>query len=249
MSRTPLVIANWKMNKTLSEATFFIESIKKEFSNVSKRVWIAPPFISIAACVQAAEGTSLRIGAQNMHTQEEGAFTGEVSARMLKGIGAHFVIIGHSERRAFFGESEKEINEKIKRALSHHLTPVLCVGESLEQRERGEEKIVLRDQLEGGLEGLSSNEIAQMVISYEPVWAIGTGKVATPAMAQNSAFFIREFLAENWGKECAQKISLLYGGSVKADSVPLFIAEPDVDGVLVGGASLDLRAFMSMIQG
>ncbi len=248
MSRAPLVIANWKMNKTSQEAVAFIDSLRKELPSFSRRVWIAPSFVSLEACVKAAGTGPICIGAQNMHRGTEGAFTGEVSGPMLKNSGAHFVILGHSERRLYAGETDRDINEKLKTAIIHQLTPVFCLGESLEERELRQEKLVWKRQLEGGLHGLSANEVSQMVIAYEPVWAIGTGRVATPEIAQEASLWIRRFLEEKFGLDCSQKVPLLYGGSVKAESMQPFMRQTDIDGVLVGGASLDLRTFMRIIE-
>lgn len=248
MSRAPLVIANWKMNKTSQEAILFIDGLRKELTSFSRRVWIAPSFVSIEACVKLVENSSICIGAQNMHGGIEGAFTGEVSCRMLKEVGVHFVILGHSERRLYAKETNREINEKLKMAFSHHLTPVFCLGESLEERERAQEKLVWKKQLEEGLQNLTEIQASQMIIAYEPVWAIGTGRVATPEIAQTAALWIREFLEERFGRECSQKVAILYGGSVKAESMQSFMQQTDIDGVLVGGASLDLRSFIQIIE-
>ena len=248
MSRAPLVIANWKMNKTSQEAVMFIDSLRKELPSFSKRVWIAPSFVSLEACARAVSGSPISIGAQNMHQGIEGAFTGEVSCLMLKDSGVHFVILGHSERRLYAGETDKDVNGKVKTALAHGITPVLCIGESLEERELGKEKLVWQRQLKEGLHSLLAQEVSQMVISYEPIWAIGTGRVATAEVAQEASAWIRSFLEKEWGRDCSQKVPLLYGGSVKPESMHPFMQQTDIDGVLVGGASLDLRTFMRIIE-
>lgn len=243
MVRTPLVVGNWKMYKTSAAARDFISVLRKESIPADRKVFLAVPFPAIESAIDAAKGSAISIGAQNMHDQEEGAFTGEVSGRMLKSSGAAFVLLGHSERRQHFAETNDFIHRKLVRALEEGLMPILCIGEFLEERES-----VLKLQLEEGLQKISSEQAAEIAIAYEPVWAIGTGKTATPELAQSVHHFIRSWLNERFGRECAQKISLLYGGSVKPDNIGSLMQQPDIDGVLVGGASLDVKSFVQIVN-
>jgi triosephosphate isomerase len=245
MARTPLIVGNWKMFKTGLEASSYICELVQV---VRARAYLAVPFTAIERAVEAAQGSSLVIGAQNMHDELEGAFTGEISARMLKAAGAQFVILGHSERRQYFAETNAFINRKIQRAFAEDLLPILCIGETLEDRESGAAEQVLVGQLEGSLEGLDAHQMARMVIAYEPIWAIGTGKTATPSIAQSIHYTIRQFIKRKYGNKAAEEICLLYGGSVKPDNMADLMKEPDIDGALVGGASLDAASFAQIIQ-
>jgi triosephosphate isomerase len=248
MNRTPLIVGNWKMYKTGQEAREFVRALSFAHVSTEKRVFLSVPFTAIEHAVQAALGTSIVIGAQNMHDCADGAFTGEVSARMLKAAGAQFVILGHSERRVLFKETNAFINRKLHRALEEGLTPILCVGESLNEREQNVTERVLNTQLKECLEGLNAHGIGKLIIAYEPVWAIGTGKTATPGMAQEAHHGIRLFIENSFGKKTAEGLCLLYGGSVKPDNIAHLMQESDIDGALVGGASLDAALFAQIIN-
>jgi triosephosphate isomerase len=248
MKRVPLIIGNWKMYKTPGEAAEFIEELSPLVASTQRRVYLAPPFTTIDAAVRAAKGTRLVIGAQNMHDQNEGAFTGEVSARMLMAVGAAFVILGHSERRALFGEGNAWINAKVHRALAAGLVPVVCIGETLKERELGLTKEVVCRQLEECLKDVLTPSLASIIVAYEPVWAIGTGVAATPAHAQQVHKICRDFIEEKWSREASQQLHVLYGGSVKPDNIASLMSEVDIDGVLVGGASLDVKSFAQLVN-
>ncbi len=252
MSRTSTVIAgNWKMYKTTCEAKTFVESLAPLIKKSQATVYLAVPFTAIDQTVQVVKelGAPITIGAQNMNDAAEGAFTGEIAARMLKDVGAGFVILGHSERRQIFNETSAFINKKVKRALKDSLQPILCIGETLAQHESGETESVLKGQLQGSLEGVTSEELSKMIIAYEPVWAIGTGKVAHPDDAEKAHAFVRSVLAEAWGKEVADHIVIQYGGSVKPENAVDLIRQPNIDGLLVGGASLSADTFSKIING
>ncbi len=248
MNRIPLIAGNWKMYKTAAEARAFIRALSSEIAATERRVFIAAPFTAIEGASEAAKGTRISIGAQNMHDQVEGAFTGEVSARMLKSSGASFVLLGHSERRQYFAETDSFIHSKLVRALQEGLTPILCIGELPQERESGVYEKVLTLQLEQGLKGLTSEQAVQLVIAYEPIWAIGTGKTATPEIAQAVHRCIRDWLEERFGRECSEKMCLLYGGSVKPDNIVSLMQQTDIDGVLVGGASLEVKSFAQIVN-
>lgn len=248
MNRIPLIAGNWKMYKTAAETRAFFAALAPEVAETDRRVFIAPAFPAIEAAAQAAEGTPIWIGGQNMHDHAEGAYTGEVSARMLKASGARFVILGHSERRQYFSESNAFIRAKIFAALKEGLTPILCIGESLQDRENRNHTGVLKRQLEECLQGVSAAHATEIVIAYEPIWAIGTGKTATPEMAQEMHRFIRDFLGECFGGEVSERITLLYGGSVKPDNIAALMQQTDIDGALVGGASLDAKTFAQIVN-
>lgn len=248
MSERPTIIAgNWKMHKTIEEATLFLETLAPLIAEASSIVMIAPPFTAIADCFRVTEGTNIYIGAQNMSDSEEGAFTGEISARMLKDAGAQFVILGHSERRSHFGETDELIHHKLKRAIIEDLPPILCIGETEHDREKGHSEKVLKKQLEGCLGGLTTEELQNLIIAYEPVWAIGTGKTATPEIAQEIHEMIRDYVAENWDEDLADELPIIYGGSVKPSNIDSLLIQPDIDGALIGGASLDVEAFSTMV--
>jgi triosephosphate isomerase len=248
--RTPLIAGNFKMFKTVAETVSYVNELRVLIEDVSRvDVAIAPPFTSLAAAVDAARGSAIAIGAQNMHWEREGAFTGEISAAMIRGAGASHVIIGHSERRTLFGETNDGVNKKTHSALTAGLTPIVCIGETLEQRDRNETMAVLDRQIKEGLDRVTGDQLAGMVLAYEPVWAIGTGRNATPAQAGEAHFHIRQRLRQWFGLEASERCRLLYGGSVKPDHIAKLIAEPDVDGALVGGASLDPTSFFAIIQG
>jgi triosephosphate isomerase len=242
--RVPIIAANWKMHKTGAEAENFLNALKSELPHPLVKILVAPAFTALSRASAAVQGSPIMIGAQNMHEADEGAFTGEISARMVKEAGARFVILGHSERRHLFHETDAIIHQKIKKAFSSNLLPILCVGETLEQRESGKTFDLLSRQLKTALEGCSP---AELIVAYEPVWAIGTGKTATPEIAAEAHQFCRNLLTELWGKE--QQVSILYGGSVTPDSAVALAKQPEIDGALVGGASLDAHKFIQIIQG
>jgi triosephosphate isomerase (TIM) len=246
--RTPLVAANWKMYKTVREAVAFLNEFKglvKELDDIE--IVVAPPFTAIHAAAEALRGTRLGVAGQDLYWEREGAFTGEVSAGMLKEAGAEWVVIGHSERRTKFGETDAQVNRKVKAAIESALTPIVCVGETLDEREAGRTLEVLDRQLRHGLEGVSPASIAALAVAYEPVWAIGTGKVATTAQAQEAHEHIRGRLRGWFGAEAAASCRILYGGSVKPGNAKELVSQPDVDGALVGGASLDVRGFVEIV--
>ncbi len=248
-NRRLLIAGNWKMYKTSAETVEFIERLKELLSSDSAvDVTLAPSFTSLEAAIQAAQDSSISIAAQNVFWEQEGAFTGEVSATMLKSMGVKQVIIGHSERRQYFGETDETVNRRIKAALSGGLVPIVCVGESLEQREAGQTFKVLKTQLETGLEGIDSEAARTLILAYEPIWAIGTGKTATPEIAQEAHKFIRERLQEQFDKGLVSSLRILYGGSVKPENAAELLTQPDIDGGLVGGASLKPDVFYGIIN-
>ncbi|KAG6559133.1 Triosephosphate isomerase [Candidatus Rhabdochlamydia oedothoracis] len=248
MSRVPLIIANWKMYKSVKEARSFINSLIPLIASSKRRIFIAPSYPAIPVSVETAGNSSIVIGAQNIHDQIEGAFTGEVSAKMIKECGAQFSLIGHSERREYFQESNLLINRKLKRSLKEKLIPILCLGETLQERKGGLVEVTLRTQLEECLMALSEEEVKQVVIAYEPVWAIGAGKTATKEEAQDVHAFIRNYIQNLMGRRVADDLPILYGGSVKPENISNLMAEPDIDGALVGGASLDVISFAQIVN-
>lgn len=248
MNRDPLIVGNWKMHKSAQEACAFITSLKPKITRTDRRIFLAVPFTALMAAVECARGSSIAIGGQNMHDHLEGAFTGEISAPMLKSCGATFVILGHSERRQYFAESNAFIQRKLVRALQEGITPILCIGEQEHERKDGHTKNVLTKQLEESFGDISAHQANQVVLAYEPVWAIGTGQTATPEIAQEIHHFIRHWLSKHFGLNCSQTISILYGGSVKPDNIASLMQQTDIDGVLVGGASLDVNSFSQLVN-
>jgi triosephosphate isomerase len=247
--RRPLISGNWKMFKTGPEAVAFIDTLKSAVADVSDvDIMIAPPFTALSLAADAVAGTSIGLGAQNLHWEPEGAYTGEISAQMLNAAGCRYVIIGHSERRQYFGETDQAINRKIDAAAKANLIPVFCIGETESQRDAGETFSVLDKQVENGLEGLFSENLKTLVVAYEPVWAIGTGKTATKEQAQEAHAHIRKWFAERYGTEFAKGLRILYGGSVKPSNVKDLMAMEDIDGALVGGASLDPDSFSRLVH-
>ncbi|MGL5956968.1 MAG: triose-phosphate isomerase [Brevinema sp.] len=237
-----LIAGNWKMHKTIAEGVAFVNELKTQLANKPNRgVLLCVPATMIQAVAEAAKGTAILVGAENMHYEEKGAFTGEISPLMLKDAGASFVLIGHSERRAIFGECDKLINLKVKSALSHGITPVLCIGESLEEREAGKLESVLTTQLTEGLKGIPRAN--NFVIAYEPVWAIGTGKTASPQDADEAHQICRKILTKIYDDELAEALLILYGGSVNTENIDTLITMPNINGALVGGASLKVEDF------
>ena len=246
--RIPVLAANWKMFKTTHETLAYVRelgSLVKTISNVE--MIVAPPFTSLATAAEAARNTRIGVAAQNMYFEREGAFTGEVSADMIKDAGAGYVIVGHSERRRVFGETDQVVNRKVRAALTADLVPIVCIGETLEEHEAGQTLAVLDRQLELGLDGIGGGEVADLIIAYEPVWAIGTGRNATPAEAGEAHHHIRQRLGERFGAAAAGSCRIQYGGSVKVDNIEALIALPDVDGALIGGASLQVASFHAII--
>jgi triosephosphate isomerase len=240
---------NWKMYKTPAETIAFFEKFRPLVAKSEHcEVVICPPFTNLPAAVAAASGSNVRVGSQNIAWAKEGAFTGEISGPMIAAVGATHAIIGHSERRQYFCETDETVLKRTQAALEHGLTPIVCVGERLEERESGNTEAVLVSQFKKGIAGLTEQQFAKIVIAYEPVWAIGTGKTATPEMAADAHRVIRGQVAAKFGKAAGDSIRILYGGSVKPDNVKTLMAQPEIDGVLVGGASLDPAGFASIVN-
>ncbi len=249
MHRRPLIAGNWKMHKTIAAARTLAAELRNRLEpSLEVEVAVAPSFTALAAVAEAVAGGAIRVGAQNMYHAAEGAYTGEISPVMLTDAGASFVILGHSERRALFGERDETVALKVRAALAHDLTPYVCCGESRREREGGQTERVVERQLGAVLGGLPRDEIARLVVAYEPVWAIGTGLTATPAQAQEVHARIRALLRDAGGAIAAERVRILYGGSVKPSNAAALLAEPDVDGALVGGASLDADAFVAIVR-
>jgi len=247
--RKRIIAGNWKMNKTIVEAKSLIEALRKSVGSVTDPVVIiCPPFTVLAEVAMALKDSDILIGGQNMHDADSGAYTGEISAEMLLTSGCSHVILGHSERRTLFSETDRKVNAKTKKALTVGLTPIVCVGEKLEQREAGITEKVIEEQITGSLDSLSEADIEKTVIAYEPVWAIGTGKVATPEQAEEVHVYIRGLLADEYGNDTAERVTILYGGSVKASSADGLFEKDNIDGALVGGASLDADEFTAIVQ-
>ncbi len=248
--RKPLIAGNWKMNMTAAPAEELAGALKEGLKNGdSPEVVVFPPFTALGIVHRIVRGSNIGLGAQNLHWEKEGAYTGEISAPMIKEAGCRYVIIGHSERRQYFGETNATVNKKIKAALEVGLTPVVCVGERLEEREEGKTFSVVESHIREGLSGLKEEEILKTVIAYEPVWAIGTGKTATPQQANEVHSYIRHLLTGLYSEEVASRVRILYGGSVKPDSISALMSQEDIDGALVGGASLQANSFLAIIQG
>ena len=236
------------MFKTVHETTVYVKELRGLIKDVSDvTVVVAPPFTAVHAAAEAARNSNIAVSAQNMYWEKEGAFTGETSAGMIKEAGAEYVIIGHSERRTLFGETDVTVNRKLMAVIAADLTPIVCIGETLDQRDRNETMDVLDRQIKGGLDSLNGDQVGALVVAYEPVWAIGTGRTATPAQAGEAHAHIRSRLRQWFGAPAADQCLVLYGGSVKPDNIRELMAQPDVDGALVGGASLDVRAFYDII--
>jgi triosephosphate isomerase (TIM) len=247
--RRPVIAGNWKMYKTQAEAReYFLALTPLVKDSTHCDIIVAPPYTAIAASVEAARGTAISIAAQDVYWEAEGAFTGEVSAGMLVEAGCRAVIIGHSERRQYFGETDESVNMKVKAALATGLTPIMCVGEVLAERERGETEAVLERQFHGGVASLTGTEFSRMILAYEPVWAIGTGRTATPEMAAEAHRFLRRQAELNFTPDRAAGLRILYGGSVKPDNIKGLMAQVEIDGALVGGASLKPEAFASIVN-
>ncbi|NDW19676.1 triose-phosphate isomerase [Dysgonomonas sp. 216] len=248
--RKNIVAGNWKMNKNLQEGVAFAKELEKALAGKTLKcdVVIGTPFIHLASVASAIDTNKIGVSAQNCADKVSGAYTGEVSAAMVASTGAKYVILGHSERRAYYGETDATLKEKVLLALENGLKPIFCIGEVLEERESGKQNEVVKSQIENALFNLSAEQFANIVLAYEPVWAIGTGKTATPAQAQEMHAFIRETLAAKFGKEAADNTTILYGGSANASNAKELFSNPDVDGGLIGGASLDVEKFLPIIE-
>lgn len=245
--RRPIIAGNWKMHNTTEKARELVELLRPLVGASEAEVVVCPPFTAIAATVNAAAGSNIAVGAQDLFWEDWGAYTGEVSGPMLKDLGCRYVIIGHSERRQYFGETDATVNKKLHAALRHDLVPIVCVGETLDEREAGKTLEVVRRQVEDGLKGLTPDQVETLVVAYEPVWAIGTGRTATAADAQEVIAFIRKTLKAMYG-ERAELTRIQYGGSVKPENIAELMAQPDIDGALVGGASLDAISFAAIVN-
>ncbi|RMH72604.1 MAG: triose-phosphate isomerase [Gemmatimonadetes bacterium] len=246
--RTPIIAGNWKMNKTASEAAELAKTLVQLDRKPNREILLCPAFTALPAVYAHIKDTEIQLGAQNLHWEKRGAYTGEISAEMLIDCGCTYVIIGHSERRQYFGETNETVNKRINAALNAGLKPIVCVGESLTERESGQTEQVVADHIRGGLAGLSEAQLAHVVIAYEPVWAIGTGKTATPDQANAVHAYIRQILTDMYNSAVAQTIRIQYGGSVKPTNVNELMAQPDIDGALVGGASLEAESFINIIN-
>lgn len=246
--RIPIIAGNWKMNNTNEEGLKLIEEIKNKSLSKDVEGVICVPFTLLAQASEALKATDIKLGAQNMHFEEAGAYTGEVSGPMLKNLGVDYVILGHSERRQYFNETDETVNKKIKAALKYDLNPIVCVGETLEEREASREELVVKEQVEKALAGLEASEVAGLVIAYEPIWAIGTGRTASSDDANKMLEFIRTTVEKLYNQEVASEIRLQYGGSVKPSTIKELMEKPDVDGALVGGASLKADDFSELIN-
>jgi triosephosphate isomerase len=248
--RKKIIAANWKMNMTQAESARFVESFLRDAGDINDvDVVIIPPFTAIAKVSEAlGKAHNIKVGAQNMFWEKSGAFTGEISAPLLRDLFVHYVVLGHSERRTLFGETDEMVNRKVRAALEGKLRPIVCVGETLEQRDKGNVEKILSTQLHGSLAGLSAKELLECVIAYEPVWAIGTGRNATPQQAQEAHAFIRRMLGEMSDETTAERVRIQYGGSVKPENARELMSQADIDGALVGGASLDPRSFAQIVK-
>jgi len=247
--RRTIIAGNWKMNKTITESLELVRTLSIEIKDVKAvEIVVCPPFTALHSVSQQIEGSNIKLGAQNLFWEEKGAFTGEISAAMLKDTRCDYVIIGHSERRNIFKETNQNVNKKIKAAQRIGLLPIVCVGERLEERQKDKTFNVISGHIHGALDGLSADDLNRIVIAYEPVWAIGTGQNATPQQAQEVHAYIRKMITDGFGKEAAENLSILYGGSVKPENIASLIKQPDIDGALVGGASLKADSFIQLIK-
>ena len=247
--RTPFIAGNWKMHKTVADTVKYVKELRglvKDMTGVE--IVVAPPFTALHAAGEAARNSNVGVAAQDLHWERDGAFTGEISAGMIAETGAEYVIVGHSERRTLFGETDASVNRKIAAAFAGGLTPIVCIGETLDQRDRNETFSVLDRQIRDGLDGVTSEQLVQLVMAYEPVWAIGTGRNATPAQAAEAHGHIRKRLQQWFGAQPSELCRVIYGGSVKPENIGDLASQPDVDGALVGGASLDVKAFFDIVS-
>ncbi len=249
MSRGYVIAGNWKMNNTPKEAIALVKELIPLVKNATKKVVVCPPFVCIPAVVEAVKGTNIQVGAQNMHFEEKGAYTGEVSAKMLTELGVKYVIIGHSERRQYFAETDETVNKKVIAALENDLFPIVCVGESLEQREAGTTNDVVTKQVKAAFKSVSSDKAKKIIIAYEPIWAIGTGKTATSEQANEVCKLIRNTIKELYDENVSNEIIIQYGGSMNAKNASDLLAQSDIDGGLIGGASLKAQDFAKIVEG
>ena len=248
MNRKTIIAGNWKMNKTPSETTELVKELKSKVANAKCGVIICVPFIDLFAALEVAKGSSIKVGAQNMHFEENGAYTGEISVGMLKEIGVEYVIIGHSERRQYFNETDETVNKKVLKAIDNGLAAILCVGETLEQRENGTTEQVVTSQTQIALSGVSEEKMEKIIIAYEPVWAIGTGKTATSGQADEVCGIIRNVVASLYNEDCAESLTIQYGGSMNAANAEELLGKTNVDGGLIGGASLKSQDFAAIVE-
>jgi triosephosphate isomerase len=248
--RKKIIAGNWKMNNDIHGTVNLISELKKELNGKSLNadVIVCPTFTNLETAKTLLKDSSIRLGAQNVYFEENGAFTGEISPSMLISVGCEFVIIGHSERRTIFGESDQVINKKIKASIKNHLKPIFCIGETLDEREKGVTFNIVESQIRNGLEGITESDLAFLIVAYEPVWAIGTGRNATPQQAQEVHQFIRNLIAKIYSQNFADQLVIQYGGSVKADNAKELLSQPDIDGALVGGACLKAESFVKIIE-
>ena len=247
--RKPVIAGNWKMNKTIAEGLEMVNDLKDRVTDVDDvTIVICPVLLGIKSLADALKGTNIHIGAQNVFWESSGAYTGEVSVEMIAEAGAEYIIIGHSERRQYFGETNESVNKKVRKTLELGLTPIVCVGETLEQREAGDTEKVVDDHVTNGLAGISAGDARKIIIAYEPVWAIGTGKTASPEQAEEVHAFIRNRLAEIWDNDVAEAIVIQYGGSMKPENVKELLSKPDIDGGLIGGAALKAESFEKLVK-
>ncbi|WP_050608208.1 triose-phosphate isomerase [Clostridium niameyense] len=246
--RTPIIAGNWKMNKTVDEAVELVRNLKPLVKDAKCDVVVCPTFVCLPQVLKEVEGTNIKVGAQNMHFEESGAYTGEISPSMLENLGVNYVIIGHSERRQYFNETDETINKKVKKAFEHNLIPIVCCGESLEEREGNITEKVLEKQIKEDLKELTNEQVERLVVAYEPIWAIGTGKTATDDQANETIGYIRSVIEGMYGKEVAEKVRIQYGGSVKPNTIKAQMEKPEIDGALVGGASLKAEDFAAIVN-
>ncbi|AOT72427.1 triose-phosphate isomerase [Geosporobacter ferrireducens] len=246
--RIPIIAGNWKMHKTASEAVQFVERIKEQVKGTDVEVVLCTPYTLLYPVKEAIKGTNIKLSAQNMHWEDQGAYTGEVSPLMLKELGVEYCIIGHSERRLYFNETDETVNKKVHAALKHNIKPIICVGETLEQRESGQTNTLVKNQVVKAFEGVPGDRVAEIVIAYEPIWAIGTGKTATSEQANEAIYNIREVIRELYGEEVYTEIRIQYGGSVKPDNIEEIMNQEDIDGALVGGASLKPDDYVALVN-
>ena len=246
--RKPIIAGNWKMNNTISDSLALIEEIKKHKLNENVEAVVCVPFTSLSEVKKAIESTNIKLGAQNLHWEENGAYTGEISPLMLKEIGIDYCIIGHSERRQYFNETDETVNKKIKTALKHNIKPIVCVGETLEEREAGREEEIVKEQVLKAFEDIDIKDVENIVIAYEPIWAIGTGKTASSEDANQMCNFIRNIIKDKYNENTAKNIRIQYGGSVKPNTIKELMEKEDVDGALVGGASLVAEDFVKLVN-
>ncbi|NMM65266.1 triose-phosphate isomerase [Clostridium sp. P21] len=246
--RKAIIAGNWKMNNTVEEGLKLVEELKGLVKDAKCDVVVCPTFVCLDAVLKAVKGSNIKVGAQNMYFEESGAFTGEVSPSMLEKMGVDYVIIGHSERRQYFNETDETVNKKVKKAFGHNLIPIVCCGETLEEREKNVTEEVLGRQIKLDLEGLTKEQVEKLVVAYEPIWAIGTGKTATDEQANETIAHIRSVIASMYGKETAEKTRIQYGGSVKPATIKAQMAKSDIDGALVGGASLKAADFAAIVN-